>query len=253
MSKAMLVLFLCLFLSSFSFGKNYDKEAVSLYHAALIESNTAKKEKLLAKALKLQPTDSKIAFLYGKTLFKLKKTDAGVKAFNIAKKDPKIKYRIYRFIGEYFYYKKNFTQANVYFKKLIKTKSQDNYLNNYRLGEINGHRGLRNYDDSIKYFAKAYKLRKYKLNKDLLWSIAQNYYHLDNYKKTIEYLENYPHSNKNNKAAFKMLIISYDKTNSADKLKSNIVSYLKTWPYDEWALFLAKSKNIPTPDDAFYE
>ncbi len=224
------------------------EKAKKFYNDALMESDLSQKESLLKKAHDLNPADGKISFLFAKTLLKRKKDFEAKRVFDKASQDPKLKVRVYRYLGEYYYRKKDYFNANFYYKKLVAlNKTEDSYLNNYRLGEINGKK-LNNYRGAIKYYLKAYDLRRFKDNHDILLLIAENYYQLNEYKEAIKFLKRYPHTNRNNQKAYKLLISSYEKSNNKKELEHHLSKYLKVWPYDRWAHRVAKKSGIKSVD-----
>ncbi|HEO64688.1 MAG TPA: hypothetical protein ENI73_02355 [Spirochaetes bacterium] len=212
------------------------EKASQLYYNALFESNTLRKKSLLLQAHKLNPRDARISFHLGKLLFQLNHKKEGFLYLKMAFRNPKYKPSILKYLGEYYLNQKNYKKANHYLRKLIRSrKRENNYLNNYTLGQINSHLGLKKYKASNKYYLKAYKIRRYKKNKDLLLLIAENYYYQANYQKAHDYLKSYPHTNKNNQKAFRLLIKTLYKSKKRRELNDSIIRYLKIWPKDRWA------------------
>ncbi len=212
------------------------EKASKLYYDALFESHFTRKRSLLVQAHKLNPRDARISFHLGKLLIQSNSKKEGSKYLKMAFRNPKYRPSILKYLSEYYFTKKNYKKANHYLKRLIRSnKKENNYLNNYTLGQINSHEGLKKYKTSNKHYLKAYKQRKYKKNKDILLLVAENYYHQANYKKALKYLKSYPHTNKNNQKAFRLLIKSYYKSRNRGELKDSIIRYLKVWPKDRWA------------------
>jgi len=223
------------------------QQATKLYNDALIESDIEQKEYLLGKAYGLNPDDGNISFLYGKTLLMRKKEILAKEVFQRASRDPKFKSRVFNFLADHYFRQKNLISANIYLKKLVEIPEEDNYLNNYRLGEINGKDGLKYYEDSIKFYKRAYELRRFKDNKDILFQIAESYFYIGKYIETISYLKQYPHTNKNNQKAFKLLIKSYEQLeDKKEELAYHLNEYLKIWPYDREVLAVAHNAGIKT-------
>ncbi|GMT48505.1 MAG: hypothetical protein IEMM0008_0044 [bacterium] len=212
------------------------EKASKLYYDALFESHSTRKKSLLIQAHKLNPLDARISFHLGKLLIQSNNKKEGSKYLKMAFRNPKYRPSILRYLGEYYLSQKNYKKANHYLKRLIRSnRRENNYLNNYILGQINSRTGLKKYKASNKYYLKAYKIRKYKKNKDILLLVAENYYYQANYKKVLEYLKYYPHTNKNNRRAFRLLIKSHYKSRNRKELNESIAKYLKVWPKDRWA------------------
>ncbi len=218
-----------------AYAKNKNiKKANHFYHIAITETSLLQKEYFLKKAHSLNPSDSKISFQLGRTLFLRKKISEGEKYLLLAANNKNYSHQAYKFLGEYFYEVNNLPKADKYLRILVKHHSEDNYLNNLLLGKINTHDGLKNYKDSNIFFSKAYSLRLQKNDYELLYYQAENYYYLNDFPNAIHYLSLYPHSNKNNQSAFRLLILSFKKSNQIDKLRQTIIEYRKVWPRDQW-------------------
>ena len=239
--KELFLILIILFSSSLVFSgtkiaKTQAKKGVSLilYTHALTETDLNHKEHILKLAYKLNPEDEKISFLLGKTLIINNNNKLGQNILHELSENSELKGRIFKFLGDNYYYKKDFKSANFYYKKLTEVDEEDNYLYNYRLGEINGKEGLKNFEESNKYYLRAYNLRKYKDDEDILYYIADNFYNLKQYNNTLKYLKMYPYTNGNNQKAFKLLIRAYYRLKNKDELNSNIKKYLKIWPQNKW-------------------
>ncbi|MDH4127770.1 MAG: hypothetical protein OEV44_03380 [Spirochaetota bacterium] len=245
----LLVLIIILFVSPLFSGikivgtKVNSDVASILYAQALTESNLHQREYLLQLAYSLNPSDDKISFLLGKTLIINNNNKLAKVILHKLAENPELKGRIFKYLGEYYYQKRDFLNANNYYKKLIEVGEENNFLNNYRLGEINGKDGLKYYYESNKYYLKAYELRKYKDDDDILFFVANNYYNLKKYNETINYLKMYPHTNGNNQKAFKLLIKAHYRLRNKAELTTQVNKYLKIWPKSRWIRLIINKMN----------
>ncbi|MDH5680072.1 MAG: hypothetical protein OEZ36_00675 [Spirochaetota bacterium] len=221
-----------------SHAKTYDKQkrklASKYYHKALIESNSNRKTMYLRESYKLNPKDRQVAYLYGKTLIGQKNYREGKDILLKLSKKRSFRSKVYLFLGDHYFQSKNMVEANFYYKRVSKKKKKKDYLVNYRLGLINGQNGLKNYKKSNRYYLTAYKLRQLKGDHDILLKVAENYYFMGKYKSSIKYLNTYPHTNKNDQKAFRLLILNHLKQKDEKIVVKKIRTYRRIWPNDRW-------------------
>ncbi|MDH5682622.1 MAG: hypothetical protein OEZ36_13610 [Spirochaetota bacterium] len=237
--SAVLLGFLCVWLPAMNaWTGTYDKQKKKLasryYHKALIESNAIRKTMYLRESYKLNPKDKQVAFLFGKVLIAQKKYSEGKEVLLKLSKKRRFRSKVYLYLGDHYFYNKNMVEANYYYKKVSRKKRKSDYLVNYRLGYINGQYGLKNYKRSNRYYLNAYKLRQLKGDHDILLEVAENYYFMGKYKSSLKYLNEYPHANKNDQKAFRLLILNHLQRKNEKIALEKIKTYRKIWPNDRW-------------------
>ena len=235
---SLVTLFLLVIVSP-ALGDRYcNKEGIDKYNKAISVISKSYKEVLLKESISLCPTNYDAYVELINLYLSENKEQHALKVANrvLPYADANTRLRIYKSFYRYYYVTKidnpDIKKAAYWLSKIVTI--EDNFLNNYYLGRLNGPRGLKRYRLSISYYLKALAKRPNQL--DIYYKIAENYFYLKQYNKTIEYLLKYP-STKSKRSAFRMLVISLFKVNSPQAIEvAN--EYLENWPYDNYVISL---------------
>ena len=207
------------------------------------------------EAMKIWPENYEVVFKLGKVYLSDAKDNEGLelmdKVINSGNKD--LQLRAYKCIYKHYNpsteTSKDLVNSDRWLRKI--TELEPNFLNYYNLGIINGPQGLKNINDSISFFKKAYELKN--TQKIVLFYIAENYFMLKDYASALSYIKKYPNANKNHQNAFKLFVTTYYLYSKQDsRISGNALfkceEYLKTWPNDnEVVIYYTDLKKYAKP------